>query len=102
MKGSKSLLTLGLALACAAITFSLTVCAEAQILHTIAFFNGLNCSSCTISMTTTTGPSVEAKFTVESDTYIKATVPTGATTGMVSVVTPSGALNSNPQFRVTK
>jgi uncharacterized repeat protein (TIGR03803 family) len=45
---------------------------------------------------------VEAAFTVESDTYIKATVPKGATTGPVSVVTPSGTLNSNPQFVVTR
>jgi len=45
---------------------------------------------------------VQAAFTVESDTYIKAMVPTGATTGTVSVVTPSGTLNSNPQFVVTK
>jgi uncharacterized protein (TIGR03437 family) len=45
---------------------------------------------------------VSAAFTVESDTYIKATVPAGATTGTVSVVTPSGTLNSNPQFVVTK
>jgi len=45
---------------------------------------------------------VEAAFTVESDTYIKATVPAGATTGVVSVVTPSGTLNSYPQFAVTK
>ena len=45
---------------------------------------------------------VPAKFTVASDTYIKANVPTGATTGTVSVVTPSGTLNSNPQFVVTK
>jgi uncharacterized repeat protein (TIGR03803 family) len=45
---------------------------------------------------------VAAAFTVESDTYIKATVPAGATTGTVSVVTPSGTLNSNPQFVVTK
>ena len=45
---------------------------------------------------------VEAAFTVESDTYIKATVPKGATTGVVSVVAPSGTLNSNPQFVVTK
>lgn len=43
-----------------------------------------------------------ADFTVESDAYIKATVPTGATSGTVSVVTPNGALNSNPQFVVTK
>jgi hypothetical protein len=45
---------------------------------------------------------VEAEFTVESDTYIKATVPAGATSGKVSVATPSGTLNSNPQFVVTK
>jgi uncharacterized repeat protein (TIGR03803 family) len=43
-----------------------------------------------------------AAFTVESDTYISATVPAGATTGIVSVVTPTGTLNSNPQFVVTK
>jgi hypothetical protein len=45
---------------------------------------------------------VAAAFTVESDTYIKARVPLGATTGTVSVVTPSGTLKSNPQFVVTK
>jgi len=45
---------------------------------------------------------VQAAFTVESDTYIKATVPKGATTGTVSVTTPSGMLNSNPDFLVTK
>lgn len=45
---------------------------------------------------------VQADFTVESDTYIKATVPAGATSGTVSVVTPNRALNSNPQFVVTK
>jgi uncharacterized repeat protein (TIGR03803 family) len=44
----------------------------------------------------------EAAFTVESDTYIKATVAKGTTTGTVSVITPSGTLNSNPQFVVTK
>lgn len=51
--------------------------------------------------TSVTFNGVEAKFTVESDTYSKATVPTGATTGSVSVVTPTGTLNSNPQFVVT-
>jgi uncharacterized repeat protein (TIGR03803 family) len=58
--------------------------------------NGLTGSS----MVTFNG--VPASFTVESDTYIKATVPAGATTGTVSVVTPTGTLNSNPQFQVTK
>jgi uncharacterized repeat protein (TIGR03803 family) len=45
---------------------------------------------------------VAAKFTVESDTYIKATVPAAASTGVVSVVTPTGTLSSNPDFRVIK
>ena len=52
--------------------------------------------------TSVTFNGVEAAFTVQSDTYIKATVPTGATSGTVSVVTPSGTLNSNPQFVVSK
>ncbi len=52
--------------------------------------------------TSVTFNGVEAAFTVESDTYIQATVPTGATTGTVSVVTPSGTLNSYPQFVVSK
>lgn len=51
--------------------------------------------------TSVTFNGVPAKFTVVSDTYIKATVPTGATTGTLSVVTPSGTLNSNPEFVVT-
>jgi len=45
---------------------------------------------------------VAAAFTVESDTYISAKVPAGATTGAVSVVTPSGTLKGSPQFVVTK
>jgi uncharacterized repeat protein (TIGR03803 family) len=52
--------------------------------------------------TSVTFNGVAAPFTVESDTYIKATVPKGATTGVVSVVTPSASLNSNPQFVITK
>jgi uncharacterized repeat protein (TIGR03803 family) len=43
-----------------------------------------------------------ATFTVESDTYITATVPTGAATGTVQVTTPSGTLDSNPSFQVLK
>jgi len=45
---------------------------------------------------------IEAKFTVISDTYIRATVPQGATTGYVRVATPSGLLTSNVPFRVTQ
>lgn len=43
-----------------------------------------------------------AQFTVERDTFIRATVPAGATTGTVSVITPSGTVNSIPQFVVAK
>jgi hypothetical protein len=52
--------------------------------------------------TSVTFNGIAVEFTVESDSYIKATVPAGATTGIVSVVTPSGMLNSNPQFVVAK
>jgi uncharacterized repeat protein (TIGR03803 family) len=41
-----------------------------------------------------------ATFTVVSDTYIKARVPAGATTGYVTVTTPSGVLTSNVPFQV--
>jgi uncharacterized repeat protein (TIGR03803 family) len=41
-----------------------------------------------------------AAFTIVSDTYLTATVPPGATTGFVSVVTPSGTLTSNQKFQV--
>jgi len=41
-----------------------------------------------------------ASFTVVSDTYVTATVPTGATTGSVTVTTPGGTLTSNVPFRV--
>jgi len=42
-----------------------------------------------------------ASFTVISDTYISATVPAGATTGLVAVKTPSRTLISNAVFQVT-
>jgi uncharacterized repeat protein (TIGR03803 family) len=41
-----------------------------------------------------------ATFHVVSPTYIKATVPTGATTGTIEVTTPSGTLTSNMAFQV--
>jgi len=43
-----------------------------------------------------------AEFTVVSDSFIKATVPPGATTGYVMVTTPSGILTSNKPFRVIR
>ncbi|MFZ0953174.1 MAG: choice-of-anchor tandem repeat GloVer-containing protein, partial [Candidatus Sulfotelmatobacter sp.] len=41
-----------------------------------------------------------AAFTVESDTYLTAVVPAGASTGVVTVTTPGGTLTSNKTFRV--
>lgn len=43
-----------------------------------------------------------AKFKAASDTYMIATVPSGATTGFVTVTTPKGKLTSNKKFRVIK
>ena len=45
---------------------------------------------------------VSAKFTVQSDTYLTAKVPAGATTGYVAVTTPSGVLKSNVPFQVIR
>ena len=42
-----------------------------------------------------------ATFKVVSSTYLTATVPSGATTGSVTVTTPVGKLTSNKVFRVT-
>jgi uncharacterized repeat protein (TIGR03803 family) len=41
-----------------------------------------------------------ASFTVVSDTYLTAMIPSGATTGFVSVTIPSATLKSNLKFRV--
>ena len=45
---------------------------------------------------------LHASFTVVSDTYIRATIPAGATTGFVTVQTPGGTLKSNLPFYVTQ
>ena len=41
-----------------------------------------------------------ASFTVVSGTEITATVPSGATTGKVQVVTPTGTVESKGKFQV--
>jgi len=41
-----------------------------------------------------------ATFSAVTDTYLTATVPSGATTGHVTVMTPGGTLTSNNEFRV--
>jgi uncharacterized repeat protein (TIGR03803 family) len=45
---------------------------------------------------------IPAKFTVISDTLLEPRVPAGATTGYVTVTTPSGTLTSNVPFHVLK
>ena len=50
--------------------------------------------------TSVTFNGVPATFTVLGDTLIKATVPTGATTGTIQVTTTSGTLSSNVAFQV--
>ena len=41
-----------------------------------------------------------ARFTILSDSYLVATVPNGATSGFITVTTPSGTLKSNKKFLV--
>ena len=43
---------------------------------------------------------IATDFSVVSDTFIKATVPVGATTGYVTVTTPNGPLSSDTPFYV--
>ncbi len=43
-----------------------------------------------------------ATFTVVAATYLTVTVPTGATSGVVTVTTPAGVLRSSKRFIVTK
>jgi uncharacterized repeat protein (TIGR03803 family) len=43
-----------------------------------------------------------ASFKVVSDTYLTATVPSGARSGPVAVTTPTGTLDSNVSFRITQ
>jgi uncharacterized repeat protein (TIGR03803 family) len=45
---------------------------------------------------------VPANFTVVSDTFMRVTVPEGATTGYVTVTTPTGVLKSNVPFHVIR
>jgi uncharacterized protein (TIGR03437 family) len=50
--------------------------------------------------TSVTFNGVPATFKVVSSTFIKATVPSGATGGTIQVTTPNGTLNSNVAFHV--
>jgi uncharacterized repeat protein (TIGR03803 family) len=63
----------------------------------VAYILGNNLTG-TTSVTFNGAP---ATFSVVSSTYIKATVPSGATTGTIEVTTPSGTLSSNVAFQVS-
>jgi hypothetical protein len=54
------------------------------------------------STTTVSFNGTPATATVVSGTYLKATVPPGATSGFVTVTTSNGTLTSNKQFIVTQ
>ena len=64
-------------------------------------------TSVTITGTNFTGATfvrfngIAATFTVNSNTQITATVPTGATTGLISVTTPIGTATTSTNFTVT-
>jgi uncharacterized repeat protein (TIGR03803 family) len=51
-------------------------------------------------VTSVTFNGAAANFTLESNTAIQTSVPAGASTGPVQVVTPNGTLTSNMSFRV--
>jgi uncharacterized protein (TIGR03437 family) len=50
--------------------------------------------------TSVTFNGTSSRFKVVSDTYIRAQVPDGATTGAIEVTTPNGTLKSNVAFQV--
>lgn len=50
--------------------------------------------------TAVTFSGVAASYTVVSDTYVTATVPSGAKTGLIAVTSPSGTLKSYRKFQV--
>ena len=87
-----------------------TITGSSSTLPTITGFtpaSGVVGASVTINGTNFISPSavrfngVNATFTVNSTTQIVATVPTGATTGPITVIQPSGTATSAGNFTVT-
>src|SRR2546427_5707896 len=89
------------------ITASATTLAGAPTITSFTPSSGPVGTSVTIGGTSFTGATavrfngVSTSFTVISDTAIQATVPTGATTGPLSVTTPGGTATSPNNFTVT-
>jgi uncharacterized repeat protein (TIGR03803 family) len=73
---------------------TLTVSGEVGVAVTILGTNLTGATSVTFN-------GIAATFEVVSSSEITTTVPNGATSGMIQVVTPDGALSSNVPFRVT-
>src|SRR5437870_2862242 len=88
-------------------TASATTLAGAPTITSFTPSSGPVGTSVTIGGTSFTGATavrfngVSTSFTVISDTAIQATVPTGATTGPLSVTTPGGTATSPNNFTVT-
>src|SRR5438876_11020112 len=88
-------------------TVTLTVSGGAPTITSFTPTSGPVGTRVTISGTNFTGATtvtfngVSASFTVTSATTIQATVPTGATTGPLSVTTPGGTATSTNNFTVT-
>jgi hypothetical protein len=58
--------------------------------------------SLTQTIQVTFGGVAAINFTVDSDTQVTATVPTGARTGKIKITTPGGTATSGASFTVTK
>jgi len=76
-------------------SFAQTVPTSAKVGSTVVILGNSLTGTTSVSFNGTA-----ATFAVVSDTEIKTSVPTGASTGYVTVTTPSGVLTSNVQFQV--
>jgi hypothetical protein len=93
-------------LSIAPVTATLTVTAPAPSISSFSPNNGPVGTTVTITGTNFTGTTAvrfngtTAAFSVVSATQIRATVPSGATTGNLQVTSPSGTATSSQRFRV--
>ena len=104
---SKQLAGLVLVVALFVITTALPAQAEAPIISSFSPTSGPVGTSVTINglhltgATSVTFNGTSATFTVNSGSKITATVPSGATTGKISVIKPTGTATTSNDFTVT-